>query len=135
MTRRKTGFVVHGVPLFIVTVAATYIIMAICAFAVAAIAYTSENPTAWVRTGGLAASLVTAAICGFGISKWRGDGGFGYSVLSSLSFTLTLLIIKVAANSGALPFGILLDLVCYMGVAVFFAFLGKKRERKRHRRR
>ena len=131
MTRQKTGFAIHGFSLFGATVLAAFAVLAICSLAVAAIAYSSENPTAWLKTGGLISTLLTAAICGFSISKWRGEGGIGYSVLSSLSFVLIMLIIKVVANKGALSFGIFADQVCYMGVASLFAFLGRKRRRRR----
>ena len=133
MSKRKNSFASNPMMLFILTVLGAFFVLAICTFTVSAVAYSTGDPTAQINNGSLISSLVTAAICGFTVSKIRGEGGIGFSVLSSLSFVLILLIIKVSAHRGTLSVGIIVDQLCYMGVAAIFAFLGRKRVKTRRR--
>lgn len=133
MRKRKSVYELRGIPLFILTVIFSFLVLCICTFIVSAIAYASDDPTAYLGIGSFAALLVCGAISGFSISRKQGEGGFGYSVLSSLSFVLIVLLIKLAFGGGAVSVSIVTDSVCYMGVATLFAFLGRWRKKRRHR--
>ncbi|MBQ8690019.1 MAG: hypothetical protein IJ515_06630 [Clostridia bacterium] len=99
----------------------------------AAIAGGLKNPTGSIGTISLIVLMTTAAISGIAISKYKGEGGVFPSVLSSLFFTLVLLIIGLVLTKGHLPLIAVINLALFILVNTIFAYLGKKREPRRRR--
>ncbi len=88
-----------------------------------------KNPTANIKIFSLAVLLVCAAISGFASSRYNGNALSG--IIASAIFVGIMLIISLIAAKGDIGGGIFMNYLCYMLVAAFSAFLGKKRERRR----
>lgn len=105
----------------------------IISFIASAILMTSKNPTGSLSFVSFIAFLVAGAISGFIISRYKGDGGIGASVLVSLIFVAVMLAISLISAKGKVEGGAFMNLLCYMLISSFTAFLGRKREKKHHR--
>ncbi len=93
----------------------------------------AKNPTKNLGAVSLAVLLICALISGFVNSKRGGENGIAYSVVTSLSFTLLLVIISLILTKGKMGGMLFMNYLCYMMVAAFSAFLGKRRKRTRRR--
>ncbi len=89
------------------------------------------NPTASIKIFSLVCLLLCAAISGFFISRRN------HSMLSSIAvsavFTVIMLAVSLIAAKGAVGGGVLMNYLCYMLIASFSAFLGRKKEHRRRR--
>lgn len=92
-----------------------------------------KNPTGSIRTASLAVFLITAAIAGFSVSRYKGNGGALLSMLASAAFIFILLGATLICSKGKVSGGILMNYVCYIMISSFTAFLAGKRK-KRHKR-
>ena len=93
-----------------------------------------ENPTAHTGLCGMIALFVTAAASGFATSRYKGEGGMLPAVLSSLFVVLVMLMIGLIRGGGGLPLVSVINLGAFMVISTLFAALGRKKERKRHRK-
>lgn len=93
----------------------------------------TKSPGKNIGTVSLAVFLVCSFISGFINSKRGGEGGILHSVITSLAFTLLILIISLIAAGGKIGGLQLMNSLCYMLTATFAAFLGRKNPKK-HRR-
>ena len=91
-----------------------------------------KSPTKNLAAVSLAVLLICALVSGFINSKRGGENGILYSVTTSFAFTLLMLIVSLIAARGKIGGMLFMNYICYMLVAAFAAFLGKKRAR-RHR--
>ena len=106
-----------------------------CAFVMAIIIYSGDDPTGGVGVASLAALLCSAAVSGVIISRFKGDGGTKIAALASLTLVFVMLIICMILGGGkALP-SALMNYGCYVGASLFAAYLGRKRGGKRRKRR
>ena len=94
----------------------------------------TENPTAHTGLCGMIALFVTAAASGFATSRYKGEGGMLPAVLSSLFVALVMLMIGLVSGNGKLPLLSIINLGAFMVIGAIFAALGRKKERKRHRK-
>lgn len=113
----------------ILTVCVFFICMLLGAF----IAKSLENPNGSVGLISGAAFFVCAALCGFCISKYKGEGGVLPAALCALLFVLVLLIISLVMTGGHLPLLTLVNLVAYVAVSGISAFFGKRKDKRRRR--
>ena len=90
------------------------------------------DPTAKLGAVSFAVLMLSGAISGFSTSRFRGSGGILPAFLSSLVFATVCLLIGLIMTSGKLPLVVCVNLLLYLAVSLFFAFLGRPRE-KRHR--
>ena len=95
------------------------------------IAYSMANPDGVIGIFSIASLLITGALTGFLLSRSRDEGGILLAVLSSLLFSLILLLIGLIACGGTLPPGCIISYLCFIAVSALAAFLGKKRGRRR----
>lgn len=125
---RKTmgGTLLLGV---IFSFAALTVISLVCS----AILMTSNNPTGNLKIASLASLLICGAVSGFFTSKYKGEGGVITSIITSVAFIALMLIISMIASKGDVGGITFMNYLCYLMIAVFAAFLGRKRERKRKR--
>ncbi len=93
-----------------------------------------EDPTGNLGLISLAVMLISAAITGIICTRIKGDGGVGFSALVALAVVLVMLLINVIICAGKVSLGAFMNYICFIGVAVGAAFLGKKRERRGHRK-
>lgn len=92
-----------------------------------------KNPTGSIGTASLAVFLITAAIAGFTVSKYKGDGGIAISALTSLAFVLILMAAALISAKGKISGALFMNYLCYMLISSFTAFLGRKRPKRRKR--
>ena len=92
------------------------------------------DPTAKLGAVAFAVLMLSGAISGFSTSRFKGSGGILPAFLSSLIFATVCLLIGLIMTSGKLPMVVCVNLLLYMAVSLFFAFLGRPREKKHKRR-
>ena len=102
-------------------------------FAFALVANGLEDSTGNLGLFSLAALLLGAAIGGFASAKIKKEGALVFSALVAVAIVLIMLIICLIAG-GNLG-GALMNYGCYMGVAVFSAFIGARERKRRHHKR
>ena len=131
---RKSGAQRTNASALVFGIIFTTVVFIFTALIGAAIAGSLENPTGNIGTVALVCFMLTAALSGVTISKYKGEGGIFPSVLSSLFFTLVLLIIGLIMTKGHLPIIAIINLCLFILITVIFAYLGRKRatRRKRH---
>ncbi len=91
-----------------------------------------KNPTANLKLFSLAVLLISAVISGYSISKHNGNALSSIAV--SAAFVGIMFIVSLIFAKGNVGGGVFMNYLCYMLVAAFFAFIGRKREKRRHRR-
>ena len=107
-----------------------FIISFVCSLVLIA----TENPGGSINGVSLAALLITAAVSGFAVSKYKGEGGMKISLICALISAAVILAISLISSGGNISGGIFMDSLCYVLIAAFTAFLGRRREgRRRHR--
>ncbi len=106
-------------------------LLILLAFIAAIILSAMQDPTANVKLISLATLLICAAISGFFIS--RHNRSTLSSIAVSLIFVAIMLAISIIVKKGNVSGALFMNYICYMLVAAFSAFLGKKRERRRRR--
>lgn len=119
---------------FLICLLISFGVMLIVAVIGGAIAYLTDDPTAYIPPIALAAILLSAVINGACSSRIKGDGGVGFSVLVALALMLLLLLINVIINGGKVGGGAFMNYGCYLATAALAAYLGRVRQRKRRRR-
>ncbi len=132
-TKRKTKDGAGKIA-FIPYVLISLVVILVLSFAMAFVANLTSNPTANIGIYSLGALLISGAVCGFCISRAKGDGGVLTVLLVSLAVAVFMLVVALIAGGGKLSLGSFMNYGCYIGVAVLFSYFGKKRERrpKRH---
>ncbi len=96
---------------------------------------TSADPTRSVGIYSLAALILSAVISGITVSRTSGEGGVKIAALCALMITLIMMLTGLIVNKGRLPVGGIMNYVCYLGIFIFSAYLGRKKARKPRRRR
>jgi putative membrane protein (TIGR04086 family) len=107
----------------------------IVAFILALIANSSANSTENIPLFALITLVISAAVSGVVISRIKGLGGVKFSALSALAFVLILLLASVIANNGAVPPSAFMNYGCFIGMTAVSAYLGRKKDTKRRRKR
>ncbi len=97
------------------------------------IIYMLDDPLALIDIGSLVCLLLSGVVSSFIIAKRTPEKKLIVTMLSALLFSLVMLIIGAAWGMGSLGWRVVLNYVCYMGMALVGAWLGT-RERKRRRR-
>ena len=128
-TKNKTarGALVFGIAL---NVAAFFI----CTLVSSAIILSTDNPTGNVGMGSMISFFICAAICGFAVSKYKGEGGALPAIASALLFTLVLLAIGLISTKGAIPLATVLNYAAYVIISALCAFFAARKTPRRHRR-
>jgi len=98
------------------------------------VTYMSNDPTSLSDIASLIALLFSAAVSSFTVAAVLKESRFLISSLSSLLLVLILMLSGVVMSGGALPPKLFLNYICYMGIALFFSYLGTKKQPKKHRR-
>lgn len=97
----------------------------------ALIVYFQADPLRIADIASLVILLLSAAVSGFLNAKLTGEGKLAVVVLSSLTFCLVLLLIGLVATGGGVTLRVFLNYLCYIGIALFFGWLGKRETKKR----
>ena len=130
--KRKIQKTTAGALIFgLISATATLLILA---FIGAIVAYSLENPTASLGAISFCVLMATGAISGFSTSKYKGEGGVLPAALSAIVFAVILLFVGIIISRGMLPAVTVINLAVFILSAVFFAILGKKKEKRRKRK-
>ena len=96
---------------------------------------TAES-SAIVPISSLIVFLISGAVSGIFISRYKGEGGVKFTALSTLTFVLILTLISLVMSRGQLKGSLLMNYFCYLLVGILFSALARKRTGrhiKRHR--
>ena len=107
----------------------------ICALIAAVIAYSSDDPTKSVAPSALATLAVSAAVSGIVISRMKGEGGVKLSGIASITLILLLFITALISGKGIVGPSAFMNYACYIGVSLLSAYIGRKKEGVRRKRR
>ena len=115
-----TGLLVSTVSFFACMLIATLIL------------FLGDDPTYKSELFSFGAMLISGAIAGFITSRMRGEGGTLIATLAALALVLLLFIIgTVSTGLPSLPS--VINYAIYVGISAVAAFLGRPREKHRHR--
>ncbi len=103
------------------------------AFLVSFIVSLTKNPIAFIGISSFAALFLTGAASGFCTSKYKGEGGIVPAGLGSVIFAVILLGIGLVMTGGSLPMLTLVNLPCFVILAIIFAALAGKKRKRKHR--
>ena len=95
--------------------------------------YMMDDPLAVIDISSLICLLVSGLVSSFIISKITNKGKSLVSILCALLFSLLMLGIGAIWGAGSLSLRVVLNYVCYIGIAVIGTWLAT-REKKRKRR-
>lgn len=99
------------------------------------ILYMQADPTPLIDVASLIVLLVTAAVSGYIISKRTSEQKMLTVVLSSLLLCFLLFVIGMIITAGGVTNRVYLNYLCYIGVAILFAWLGGRAPARRRRHR
>ncbi|MBQ7363437.1 MAG: TIGR04086 family membrane protein [Clostridia bacterium] len=119
-----------GVAFMLLGTLASALLTAVLTFIFSFISYSTKNPDSTVGIFSIIALILTAAVTGFTVSRLKGEGGVLIATLSSLLFTLILLLIGLIAGGGSLPLGCIINYLCFIAVSALAAVLGRRRGRR-----
>ncbi len=109
----------------------TLITIAAVSFLCAVICNITDDPARLTSPMSLVTLILTALISSYLISRLRGEGGVGAAIAVMALFVTVRICVSLV--DGGVGMGDLLDCLCYVGVSIAAAFLGQKRQRRRHR--
>ena len=103
-------------------------------FAFALVANGLEDSTGNLGIFSLVSLLLGAAVGGFVSAKIKKEGALLFSALVAVAVVIIMLIICVI-SCGKIGGGTFMNYGCYLGVAIFSAFLGSREKKPRRHRR
>ena len=113
------------------------LLLPICALVAAIVANALKDPTSSIGILSLGSILLSAAISGAVCTRTCGADGVKISALTALFITLIMMLMGFISGGGKLPFGALMNYVCYLLTFTFCAVVFRKREgtsrRRKHR--
>lgn len=99
----------------------------------ALIVYFMSDPLGAADIASLVVLLMSGAVSGFLNAKLTREGKLAVVGLSSLAFCLILLLVGLIATGGGVTLRVFLNYLCYIGVSLFFGWLGSREGSKRRR--
>ena len=96
---------------------------------------TLKNPLGAVGICALPVLVLSGAISSLCTAKFKGSGGTGTAIISSLLFATILLFTGIIINGGHLPLLTMINLAVYLLVSVFISALTPRKSRKSKIRR
>ena len=100
----------------------------------AAIISGTNDPIRGIGPGSVAVLYLCALVSGFTISKYKGECGVLTALLSSLFFSLTLLIIGLLSSGGALVPLTAVNCPVYVIISLLGAYFARRRTSRRRKR-
>lgn len=111
----------------------SFAILTILSFISSFILANTKNPILSIKITSLVIILLTSAISGFAIAKYKGDLNFGISIFTSLAVTVIMLAISLISAKGNVG-GTFMNCGCYALISLFFSFIGNRKAKTHHRR-
>ena len=111
--------------------AAIFLILTFCASVLLSF---TKNPLGASGLTSFAVLLITGAISGFCTAKYKGECGILPSSASAVIFALILLGAGLIVSGGKIATVSLVNILCYVALAVIFAFLAKSKRRRAYKR-
>ena len=103
-------------------------------FALTLISSLTNDPTSLIGAFSLIALLLAGGISGFTTSRLNGDGGVLIGILSAVISAAIMLAVGLIWKRGAISYGVLVNMLAFVGVSVIASALGKKRAKKSRRK-
>ena len=105
----------------------------LCSFLGAIALNSTDDPLRYLSVGALSALFISAALSALIISKALSDGGSLLTLISSISFSLILILSSLISSGAGSLLRTAISAVCYVAIALLASriFTGK---RGRHRR-
>ena len=133
MTRHKRNENISSLTVLLLGTLASGIIFTVLSLAFAFILFSFKDPASLVPIASMIALLVTGAILGFAIPKVKNDGGIVIALLSSLLFTLILLMIGLIVGKGEVSVTVFINYICFIAISFLFSLLGRRKHSRRKR--
>ena len=111
----------------------SFLIVIIISFLFSLIISTLKNPTGAVRLSSLIVLLVSGAVSGFIICRHNKDYGMRVAFLSSVLFSILLILIALLSRGGSVGGVHFMNSLCYILISFFISLLGKNKKRRRRR--
>lgn len=127
----------HGQPTrrFLLGCLTAALILPAVALLLTAICYTAEDPGAYLSLCALATFLLAGVLTGIWLGRLFRQHTVRLSLLVGLVCALLLLLVGLILTHGSLPVALPLNLICYLGCLLLFAWLCRPRVRARYRPR
>lgn len=93
--------------------------------------YSSANPTKNLEFISLIILLLSGAVSSLVITRFKAENGSLNAILSCLLFSVFDIFLSLILSGGKVRAVCLLNLICYMSIATLFAFIGKKRNKRK----
>lgn len=128
LTRGKiSGFVV-GILIYLLSIS----LACVCA---AAISADSDDPMGASGLYSLLGIVLAGALGGFVVCKMHGEGGVRHSTVCAAITSILLLLCGIIGAGGIPKASAFINYISFLGTALVFAFIGRKKEKKHKRRR
>lgn len=103
-------------------------------FVMALVASLTEDPGSLTDIFSLVALVLSGVFCGVFTAKFNKQGGFFLTALVALVIALIMLVVCIILG-GKVSGSALMNYGCYIGIALFSAFLGsREKKRRKHRK-
>ena len=112
----------------------TMLLFLIICFALSLLAYAINDPLGIIGITSLLSLILCAVISGYVLSRKGGESGAITSILSSLLFSLIMLLTGLIISGGKMPISCLFNYLIYMATASLFAYFGRKKAKRTKRR-
>ena len=94
----------------------------------------TNNPTSLIGILAIGALLSSGGIYGFASAKLRGDGSVPFSLLSSLFFSLLVILFGLVFSGGEMKISVLIGQVIYVLTSLLFSALGNMKKKRKIRK-
>ena len=116
----------------ILGVAASLISVLLFSFIFAVISYSTENPSSSVGIFAILTLVLSGALMGAFVSRYKGDGGIGCAVISALAVALVIIIVRTIVG-GSVSIPLFINCACYIAATALCSFLSRPKGKRRHR--
>ena len=120
---------------YLIAVGIAMLTVLICSFVSALVLFSGNNPTDGIEIAALVTLLCSAVVSGVIISRFKGDGGVKFTAIASLGVILVMLVVGLILGGGKTIASAFMNYGCYFGASLFAAYLGRKRNGVRRKKR
>lgn len=119
---------------YFICLGASALAMLLFSFVMALVASLTENPGGLTDILSLVALVLSGVFCGVFGAKFNKQKNIFLPAIVALSVALVMLVVCIIL-SGKVSGSALMNYGCYMGIALFSAFLGsREKKRRKHRK-
>ncbi|MBQ8321765.1 MAG: hypothetical protein IJX92_05320 [Clostridia bacterium] len=120
-------------PLFIIGIGLSMLVFVGVFLLATLIVSLDSDPTSKIDIAAFVSLIISSAISGIVLTRLHGKDGLKYTALTSLLLSLIMILISIFLSSGALSGGAFMNALCYFGVSMLTAFIGRGGRRRKRR--